>query len=728
MDFDPQSLVGTTLADKYVVESVVGEGGFAVVYRATHSVWKRPVALKVFKVFADASHERREQLLADFVREGALLAELSERSSAIVQARDIGTTVLPSGDEVPFMVLEWLDGETLETVLFREAEANEPTRSIEQTVELLGPVAEALALAHQKGIAHRDVKPGNVFVVGDVSAVHTVKLLDFGIAKVVQEAQKDGFRKTSAIPSSFTPLYGAPEQFDRTVGSTGPWTDVFALALVLVEVMLGREALVGDNVTQLAFSAMDTRRRPSPRNLGVLVNDEVEKAFLKALEVKPEARFQDVGEFWVALRMALALGPPSGFTLASAQLRRVAPVSSVRGALSPSLATTPSMGAPQVVSVVGSSAGRTAPLGVVEQPVSRASTAVESSVDVRRTPVGADTSAPTTGKSKAWMGLVAVAAIGALAGAGLFFRSKANDGSANANATPSASASVPASASASAVIKPEAPACPKGMLEVKGGDFYMGSDDKSVNDDEKPAHPVKLERYCLDEFEVTVAEFKACTDSGKCKRRPPENDWKGITPRQKKLYDPVCNANDVTGMAAHPINCVDWTDAQTFCEEMRGGRLPTEAEWEFAARGSDGRIYPWGDTPPAPGLLNACGSECVAWKRKNPDPDDVLTAMYKSDDGFVHTSPVGSFPRGQTSHGMKDMVGNVWEWVSDYHAPYTQGPRVLSPKGPTSGETRVIRGGAWNGGDPSWLRPTYRFHAPPEMRSHGIGFRCAKAG
>ncbi len=730
MDFDPQSLVGTTLADKYVVESVVGEGGFAVVYRATHSVWKRPVALKVFKVFADASPERREQLLADFVREGALLAELSERSSAIVQARDIGSTVLPSGYEVPFMVLEWLDGETLETVLFREAAANAPTRSVEETVELLGPVAEALALAHQKGIAHRDVKPGNVFVVGDMNGVHTVKLLDFGIAKVVQEAQKDGFRKTSAVPSSFTPLYGAPEQFDRTVGSTGPWTDVFAFGLVLVEVMLGREALVGDNVTQLGFSAMDERRRPSPRSLGLIVNDEVEAAFLKAFEVKPEDRYQDVGQFWVALRNALALGPPSGFTLASAQLRRVAPVYSVRGALSPGLATTPSMGAPQVVSMVGSSssAGRTAPLGVGEPEPSRASTVVESSLEVRKTPAGAEAEAPKA-KSKAWMGIVAVAAIGAVVGGGLFFRSKstASDGSANAN--PSAVASTSSSAPASVVAKPEGPpACPKGMLEVKGGDFYMGSDDKSVNDDEKPAHPVKLDRYCLDEFEVTVAEYKACSDTGKCKRRTPENDWKGITPRQKKLYDPVCNLNDVAAMAAHPINCIDWTDAETFCEEIRGGRLPTEAEWEFAARGSDGRIYPWGDSPPAPGLLNACGSECVAWKRKNPDPEDVLTAMYKSDDGFVHTSPVGSFPRGQTSHGMKDMVGNVWEWVSDYHAPYTQGPRVLAPKGPTTGDTRVIRGGAWNGGDPAWLRPTFRFNAPPEMRSHGIGFRCAKAG
>ena len=219
MESDPLNLVGTTIADKYAVDAVVGEGGFAVVYRATHSVWKRPVAIKVFKALGDVSPARRQELLDDFIREGALLAELSERSSAIVQARDIGMVVLPQGDEVPFMVLEWLDGETLEQLLARESQLGVSPRTIEEAVELLGPVAEALALAHQKGIAHRDVKPGNVFVVGDIEGEHKVKLLDFGIAKVVQDAQKEGFRKTTGLHTSFTPLYGAPEQFDRTLGA-----------------------------------------------------------------------------------------------------------------------------------------------------------------------------------------------------------------------------------------------------------------------------------------------------------------------------------------------------------------------------------------------------------------------------------------------------------------------------------------------------------------------------
>src|SRR5271154_6106418 len=140
------------------------------------------------------------------------------------------------GQFVPYMVLEWLEGATLEAVLGQEKASGLPFRTLAQIVALLEPAAEALALAHRKGIAHRDVKPGNLFVIGDPRGDGTVKLLDFGIAKVVSDVQKMAgtFTKTGGQITSFTMAYGAPEQFSRTHGSTGPWTDVFALALVLV--------------------------------------------------------------------------------------------------------------------------------------------------------------------------------------------------------------------------------------------------------------------------------------------------------------------------------------------------------------------------------------------------------------------------------------------------------------------------------------------------------------
>jgi len=167
---DTLSLIGRTIADKYAVESIVGQGGFAIVYRAMHLLWKRPVALKVFKALSDFSPKDRQRLLDEFVQEGQLLAELSERSSAIVQARDMGMLDVANGEQVPYMVLEWLEGATLEAVIADERTRKLPLRSLDEVIRLLDPAAEALALAHRKGIAHRDVKPANVFVLGDRAA------------------------------------------------------------------------------------------------------------------------------------------------------------------------------------------------------------------------------------------------------------------------------------------------------------------------------------------------------------------------------------------------------------------------------------------------------------------------------------------------------------------------------------------------------------------------------
>ena len=500
------------------------------------------------------------------------------------------------------------------------------------------------------------MKPANIFIIGDARGDHTTKLLDFGIAKVVQDAQKMGFAKTAGIITSFTPSYGAPEQFDRAYGATGPWTDVFALGLVIVELLVGRDPLGGDNLVQLAYAAADPESRPTPRRFGVPTSDETEAVFLKALAVNPTERYQTVGDLWGALR-SVALGQ-------MATLIQTEP----RTNPSPSMST--HLPTPE------------------------------------RSPTGA-----------IFVG-IALAAIAFTAGGIAAMRHFQKAREPAITATPSA---VPAPL----VI---GPSCPSGMKRIPGGEFFMGADQRDAESNEKPPHKVKLAPYCLEEREVTVAKYKACSDRGVCLRAHRENVWPGITQQQRNLCDPLCNVNDTADRLEHPINCIDWDQARLYCE-AEDARLPTEAEWEFAARGSDGRIYPWGDTPPDGTLLNACGSECVAWMKSHPDPNETPAAMYDQNDGFPTTAPVGSFPKGASQYGILDIAGNVWEWVGDWYTPYDPASArtmTMGPTGPASGDMRVIRGGAWNGAKPARVRPSWRFSAPPRFRTHGIGFRCAK--
>ena len=298
---DPFALVGATLAARYDVEALVEETALSVVYRAVHRVWRRPVAIKAFKApVLDA--QSRSQLLAAFVREGALLAELSERTAAVCQARDVASITTPSGQWVPYMVLEWLEGEPLDVLLARERQEGGRRRSVAEALHMLAPVARALTVAHARGIVHRDIKPGNVCVLADAAerALGPTKLLDFGIAAVARGAGSSA-PVDGPITDSFTPAYAAPEQFSSEYGAIGPATDVFALALVFVELLAGHEAFSGQTIGELAVCACNPASRPTPRTLGIRVGASVERVLARALSVQPESRYENAGDFWAAL-------------------------------------------------------------------------------------------------------------------------------------------------------------------------------------------------------------------------------------------------------------------------------------------------------------------------------------------------------------------------------------------------------------------------------------------
>jgi serine/threonine-protein kinase len=302
---DPFEWVGATIEGKYRVDAVVGEGGFGIVYRAHHLGFEQTVALKCLQVPAALVGQERERFFAGFMAEGRLLHQLSRASAGIVQALDVGAAESPSGKWTPYLVLEWLEGKPLDVELDQRSTSGLGGRGILDAIALLDPAARALALAHQQGVAHRDVKPANLFVA-EVGGQRTMKVLDFGIAKVMSETASltRAFEATGGSLQAFTPRYGAPEQFSRRYGATGPWTDVFAFALVLIEVIAGRPALQGEDTAQLFVAASDPEHRPGLRAAGIAAPDAVERVVLTALAIDPKDRYRSLGEFWDALTEA----------------------------------------------------------------------------------------------------------------------------------------------------------------------------------------------------------------------------------------------------------------------------------------------------------------------------------------------------------------------------------------------------------------------------------------
>jgi len=223
------------------------------------------------------------------------------------------------------------------------------------------------------------------------------------------------------------------------------------------------------------------------------------------------------------------------------------------------------------------------------------------------------------------------------------------------------------------------------IVLVPAGEFTMGSSDGSG--DEEPVHTVYLDAYWIDKFEVTNALYKKCVDAGKCQ---PPSDKSSYT--RSSYYGNTQYDN-------YPVINISWNDAKTYCE-WAGKRLPTEAEWEKAARGTDGRIYPWGNTFDK-NLLNS------------------------SEGGKGDTTAVGSYPSGASPYGALDMAGNGWEWVADWYGGYSSSSQQRNPTGPSSGTSRVLRGGSW-GSFRSFVRVSSRDGYSPGNRSNDLGFRCAQ--
>jgi formylglycine-generating enzyme required for sulfatase activity len=221
------------------------------------------------------------------------------------------------------------------------------------------------------------------------------------------------------------------------------------------------------------------------------------------------------------------------------------------------------------------------------------------------------------------------------------------------------------------------------MIEVPEGVFEMGSE--QGNADERPTHRVDISTFWIDELETTSGQYMQCVEAGMC---------------AEPAGSAGCNGM-IEARASHPINCIDWVQAQAYCA-WADKRLPTEAEWEKAARGTAGRRFPWGDQLPNPQLLNYANN-------------------------LQSTSEVGSYADGISFYGVHDMSGNVSEWTADFYASdyYSLSP-ASDPTGPEEGADRVARGGDWKIRFETSQTTTVRIRLGVSTVANTVGLRCAR--
>lgn len=226
------------------------------------------------------------------------------------------------------------------------------------------------------------------------------------------------------------------------------------------------------------------------------------------------------------------------------------------------------------------------------------------------------------------------------------------------------------------------------MVYVPEGTFIMGSDDHDAGEDEKPVRNVRLDAFWIDKYEVTNGQYERCVAAGVC-TMPSETK----SAKQDSYYGNVEFEN-------HPVIYVNWHQAQIYCQWV-GGDLPTEAQWEKAARGEDGNKYPWGNESPNSSYAN-----------------------YDNNEG--DTTAVGTYSGGRSVYGAMDMAGNVWEWVRDWYQNKYDAHETDNPTGPSGGTYRVLRGGSWYDISRN-IRSSLRYYYYPSSTYDLIGFRCVSS-
>lgn len=539
-----------------------------------------------------------------------------------------------------FMLMDYIEGGTLRSEIF---DAHGPL-ALQRILEIMQPVCSALNYAHQMGMVHCDVKSANIMIHKN----GTVYLGDFGIARGMDSA-------TSTMVGIGTPAYMAPELIKGE--DPTPQTDIYALGIVLYEMLTGGERpFTGERATITGTTVEKVRwehlmLEPTPMSsFNPKISQELEKVVMRCLEKDQENRFHRVQDLLFSLEQATHIRP-SVMKEESNVTGQTSKQPAIRSFEEERKTTqeTKHMVSPAMLREKPVQEGKTVFSGM-GWLLAGLFVVISVVLYIQRVPRAVAVTSPTS----------------TISPTSTFF--------------PTLTAT-PALGIGSTMISPRDGMT---MMYVPEGGFLMGSE--GGDSDESPVHTVYLDAYWIDQTEVTNAQYQQCVEDGACS-----------LPDETGSY----SRNNYYGNSAYadyPVIDVNWNQANDYCE-WAGRRLPTEAEWEKAARGTDGRTYPWGEKSPSADLANYNGN-------------------------VGDTTEVGSYPAGASPYGALDMAGNVLEWVADwYDEDYYASSPLENPQVPAGGDYRVIRGGSW------WwwegLRTAYRTSYDNADSNLRIGFRCA---
>jgi serine/threonine protein kinase len=636
---------------KYKIVEEIGRGGFAIVYKAIDTTLNRTVALKVMA----APPPGDPTFLERFWREARTAANLKHPNIvAIYEVAEI--------DGRYCLAMEFLPGRTLAQVLQEEGPLP-PRRGAEITQQL----ASALDYAHARGFVHRDIKPSNIMVDDQGH----VTLTDFGTVKPAE-----GTRLTAPWMSIGTPEYMSPEQISGL--AVKPASDIYSLGVVCYEMLSGQVPFSGGTPHVLHAHIYDPP--PPLTDLVAQIPKVLAEVIHHALAKKPEERFASAGEMAQALTAAAeAAGELSLKATKKRQTKTTIPLSE-----KPTSRPVRTTGFPQ----------RVVDIEAREEAIRRAIAA-----EREKTPIAVERPTPLPVAHKGFPKRVAVIG-GILLIAGLLgiiitvyrfivIPVKPTPVLPSITQVPIAEATIVWEKDSSV------------MVHVPAGEFLMGSsdDDASADGDEKPMHSVYLDEFWIDKFEVTNEQFAHFLNE-EGNQEEDSVSWVNVEAEGSNIVYKNGQYEPRSGYEDHPVTYVSWYGARSYCQ-WAGKRLPTEAGWEKAARGTDGRTYPWDE-----------GIDCDH-------------AQYSECGG--QTVPVGSKPKGASPYGAEDTAGNAWEWVADpYQRDYYQTAPDRNPQGPNQGPSRVVRGGSW--ALPQRLaRSASRFELIPSVRRDDLGFRCASS-